>query len=611
MRDKKSREAPESAGRAGRRYAAAVTIRTALLRAFFGLVLGAIVLMGVLSFVDVRLVLQSEIAASLQSGAAAALQRIDTFFFAQLENIRIWRRLEVMQDIRVKDVDKRLSGFLSDLRQGQGSTYRALFCTDANGHIIASSDPALIGAEAPSVAQWSRVPGDSAGEVELQPVRASSAGAVALRASIADAFGSGRLGYLYALLDWRSVLDLLDDAAEGPASALLIDARGSVIGASRDLWAGSDLTRVSLAGWVPERGKPGAVVRDGSVLAQSTLLVGAAASSGYQHFPGLGWHMLMIEPIADAYRPIWHLLWSMVAVLLLTLAVAVWTSRRLAGRIARPIVALTELTRRFRQGEATRPFRAAGTVISEVRELNRAFVEMIEALENSREQIVRAGKLAVVGEMAAVMAHEVRTPLGILRTSAQLLERERDLNAKERELTGYIVSETDRLNRLVTLLVECARPRPPVFKPQDLHEIIDNVLNLLASKAEKKEVRLMREPYAQDAVLLCDREQLTQVFLNLVLNALQFVSEGGRVGVRTDVAREALLVQVFDDGPGIPAELRRRVFDPFFTRREGGVGLGLTVVQQIVQGHHGDIQVLQSRWGGACFEMRFGRTAEG
>ncbi len=218
---------------------------------------------------------------------------------------------------------------------------------------------------------------------------------------------------------------------------------------------------------------------------------------------------------------------------------------------------------------------------------------------------MRAGKLAVVGEMAAVMAHEVRTPLGILRSSAQLLERQPDPGERVRELTGYIVSETDRLNRLVTLLLECASPRPPDFKLHDLHEIADNVLNLLAARAEKKAVRLVRELAADDALLSCDREQMTQVFLNLVLNALQLVPAGGRVGIRTRIDGEMLVVQVLDEGPGIPGELRQRVFDPFFTRREGGVGLGLTVVQQIVQVHHGDIRATEGPWGGACFELRF------
>ncbi|MCK5983946.1 hypothetical protein KMY60_27875, partial [Klebsiella pneumoniae] len=137
-------------------------------------------------------------------------------------------------------------------------------------------------------------------------------------------------------------------------------------------------------------------------------------------------------------------------------------------RISRPIVALTEFARQFRQGAAQLPA-VPETTISEVVELHHAYVEMIGALERSREQIVRAGKLAVAGEMAAIMAHEVRTPMGIVRSSAQLLERQPNLGEKERELIGFIISETERLNRLVTMLLECARPQPPDFRPHDLH----------------------------------------------------------------------------------------------------------------------------------------------
>ncbi|HEY9199041.1 MAG TPA: ATP-binding protein, partial [Gammaproteobacteria bacterium] len=145
----------------------------------------------------------------------------------------------------------------------------------------------------------------------------------------------------------------------------------------------------------------------------------------------------------------------------------------------------------------------------------------------------------------------------------------------------------------------------PEFKARDVHEIIANVVNLLASKAEKNHVNLHTEFGAQDPVLLCDGEQLTQVFLNLVINALDFVPEGGRIGIHTRDAGEELLVSVLDDGPGIAPGQRARVFDPFFSRREGGIGLGLTIVQQIVQIHHARIDITDSPWGGARFDIRF------
>src|SRR3569833_3186436 len=243
--------------------------------------------------------------------------------------------------------------------------------------------------------------------------------------------------------------------------------------------------------------------------------------------------------------------------------------------------------------------------IAAVKELSQAYGEMTEALERSREQIVRAGKLAVVGEMAAIMVHEVRTPLGILRSSAQLLARQPHLDEKGRELTGFIISETDRLNRLVTLLLETASPRPPHFRPHNLNEIVDHALDLLAGKAEKKEVRLQRALSAAETMLTCDREQLIQVFLNLLINALHFAPVGGRIEVATHNRDGTLVASVADDGPGVPFDLRARIFDPIFTRREGGIGLGLTIVQQIVQAHRARISVGESAWGGASFDFEF------
>jgi signal transduction histidine kinase len=427
-----------------------------------------------------------------------------------------------------------------------------------------------------------------------------------LRTPIANAFGKGTIGYLYVLVDWDTIRALLDSAADkGNRSLLLLDHDGQVIATSRSLRDESTKSQqLRLQNWpLPVQGAV-SYIHQGHALGLGELLVGAATSSGYQQFRGLGWHILMVEPTAVSFAPIWRLLGAMLAVLLLTLLTGIWISSRVASRISRPIVALTEFARQFRQGAAQLPA-VPETTISEVKELHHAYVEMIGALERSREQIVRAGKLAVVGEMAAIMAHEVRTPMGIVRSSAQLLERQPNLGEKERELIGFIISETERLNRLVTMLLECARPQPPDYRPHDLHAIIDGVLGLLASRAENSGVSLTREASSMEMVLDCDREQMMQVLLNLILNALSFVGVGGRVAVSTYRDAGAMWVSVVDDGPGIPESLRPRVFDPFFSRREGGIGLGLTIVQQIVQVHGGEINISESAWGGAAFNLRF------
>lgn len=582
-----------------------MTTRTALLRLLVLMLLGTVSVVGALSFYEFRGALQAEIASNLEFGASTVMQRVDVFMFSHVENMLVWRDLEVMQDIRINDVDKRLSHLLSNLRAGQGTVYRSLLCTDDSGRIVAASDPALIGQQVPAASAWMSVPGARLGDISIAPVQGSQARAAMLRTPIANAFGKGTIGYLYVLVNWDTIRGLLDSAVDkGNRSLLLLDHDGQVIAASRSLRDRPENRQLRLQNWtLPAQGAV-SYIHPGRALGLGELLVGAATSGGYQQFRGLGWHILMVEPTAVSFAPIWRLLWAMLAVLLLTLLTGIWISSRVASRISRPIVALTEFARQFRQGAAQLPA-VPETTISEVEELHHAYVEMIGALERSREQIVRAGKLAVVGEMAAIMAHEVRTPMGIVRSSAQLLERQPNLGEKERELIGFIISETERLNRLVTMLLECARPQPPDFRPHDLHAIIDGVLGLLASRAENTGVTLSREASTMEMVLDCDREQMMQVFLNLILNALSFVGAGGRVAVSTYRDADAMWISVVDDGPGVPELLRPRVFDPFFSRREGGIGLGLTIVQQIVQVHGGEINVSESAWGGAAFNLRF------
>ncbi|HEY2861726.1 MAG TPA: histidine kinase dimerization/phospho-acceptor domain-containing protein, partial [Terracidiphilus sp.] len=505
-----------------------MTTRSALFRLLLWTLLGTMLVVGVLSFYQFRNALRAEIAANLRFGASTVMQQIDTLLFTHIENMRVWSRLEVMQDIRVNDVDKRLSHFLSDLHAGQGSTYAALLCTDEEGRVVAASQPSYLGRMAPSAPSWRAISGARLGGVSIARVQDDMGRKVALRTAIPNAFGAGSLGYLYVVLDWRALQQLLDDAVDrGPRGLLLLNEHGQVIAASVTLRAGVPLGAPALDWPLPLHGAM-SYVHDGSAFGYNAVLVGAATSNGYQQFRGLGWHIVMMEPTAVSFGPIWRLLWVMLAVLVLTLLAALWISSRLANRIARPIVALTDFARRFRQRESDLPSLPA-TNILEIQELHHAYVEMIEALARSREQVVRAGKLAVVGEMAAIMAHEVRTPLGILRNSAQLLQRQSGEDARQQELVGFIFSETERLNRLVTLLLECARPTPPHFRPHDMHAIIDEVLRILTSRAEKAGV-LLSSSFAEPVlVFTCDREQIIQVLLNLVLNALAFVGERGRV----------------------------------------------------------------------------------
>jgi signal transduction histidine kinase len=385
--------------------------------------------------------------------------------------------------------------------------------------------------------------------------------------------------------------------------AVLFDAEGRIIAASAPLRLRGLLLSGALDAWRSEVLRDAVVADPDGMLGVGEVLAGSANSQGYQRFPGFGWTVQVYQPTALAFAPIDRMAAAFALLLVLTSAAAVALSMLIAARIARPIVQLTGLTRHFMHKQSVADTISPGS--GEVGELTRSFLTMIRDLEKSRENLVRAAKLAVVGEMAATMAHEVRTPLGIIRSSAQMLHREPGLSEVGQEMLGYILSENDRLNTLISSLLDCARPRPPNFTPHPLHLIARRAMDLLKLQAQRKNIRLCDELHADQDLLLCDEEQLLQVLLNLVMNAVQILPPGGTVTLRSQRTPAGLALDVDDDGPGIPEENRPKVFDPFFTQREGGIGLGLTVVQQIIRAHGAEISALASPSGGARFHILF------
>lgn len=588
-----------------------VTIRSTLLKAFVVVALAPAILLAGLAFVKARQALQAEIEQSLASQAGAIAADLDKVLFERLQNAAIWSRLEVMQDLQVQDVDRRLSGFLARLQEGYGGVYRDLSAIDPQGRIVASSTPAALGK---SLAR-----GHPAQQVSLSgtplalrlpaPGAAGEGATLSICAPIVSRFDDAPLGELRLDFDWRQVNDMLDRAAGNDRTVAIVDASGRLIAASRRLREASLSDGAPAeAEWTRLPAANGAYVLDDTPAYASTVAVGVGRAAAFGGFEGLGWRTLVIEPLDEALAPIHRMV--AIALLLLgalvaaTLALAVWIS----GAIARPIVALTETTRRYRRDGRLSDAPPGGA--GEVGELSAAFVEMIGHIEESRRNLVRASKLAMVGEMSSVIAHEVRTPLGIIRSSAQMLRREPGLSPEGHEMTGFIDSETERLNRLVSTMLDSARPRAPVFVPTDVHALIRRCFGLLAGQAAKKQVVFAEALDAADPVADMDAEQMSQVFLNLILNALQILPEGGTVKAFSADLGDALEIGIADDGPGIAPEERERIFEAFFFRREGGVGLGLAIVQQIVQAHGGTIVAGQSALGGALFTLHLPRHAE-
>jgi two-component system, NtrC family, sensor histidine kinase HydH len=217
----------------------------------------------------------------------------------------------------------------------------------------------------------------------------------------------------------------------------------------------------------------------------------------------------------------------------------------------------------------------------------------LRQIKRLEEEVRRAEKLAAVGELAAGVAHEIRNPLSSIRGLAQFLRRALAGRPKEREYAELMVKEVDRINRVVTDLLTLARPQEPELAPTELEELLDHTVRLVQADAARRGVNIHKIVARDLPKAVMDESQITQALLNLLLNALQAMEQGGtiEVGANVEAPDSCLHLWVEDGGPGIPAAHMGKIFEPFFTTRVEGTGLGLAIVQKIVANHRGEIRV--------------------
>lgn len=213
-------------------------------------------------------------------------------------------------------------------------------------------------------------------------------------------------------------------------------------------------------------------------------------------------------------------------------------------------------------------------------------------IKRLQEKVRRSEKLAAIGELAAGIAHEVRNPLSSIRGFAQFLKNVLRDRPKEGEYAELMVKEVDRINNVVTNLLSFARPAHPEPAPTDISEMIRHTVRLVHEDAAIRNVAMTVDVAHDLGEVNLDGNQITQVMLNLVLNSLQAVAQGGHIRIAARRANSGgLELLVEDDGPGIPPDRAKRIFDPFFTTKEKGTGLGLSIVQMIVENHGGEINI--------------------
>lgn len=304
------------------------------------------------------------------------------------------------------------------------------------------------------------------------------------------------------------------------------------------------------------------------------------------------------------------------------------------GRLlSRPILELKGLVQRFSAGERDlRIERSSGDEIGELaeefntmtaalRQREYAIIQLNKSLEakvqertaelqaknillvKTQEELVRAEKLAAVGELAAGVAHEINNPMAIIRGNAELLLMELPPDHPSREEAEIISRQVSRVKGIVGQLLSFARQQPKNLKRFAIHPVLEEILLQVKHHVSLEGVKVQWEPTVAEIVLEGDADQLRQVFTNLIINAIQAMEEGGVLTVRTSLGTgsDTCLIEIGDSGDGIPPEQMKHIFTPFFTTKQSGTGLGLSVSYGIIKDHGGTIAVRSELHHGAVF----------
>jgi signal transduction histidine kinase len=283
-------------------------------------------------------------------------------------------------------------------------------------------------------------------------------------------------------------------------------------------------------------------------------------------------------------------------------------------RFTQPIERLTVAAKRIEEGDLK--YRVNIDRDDEIGSLATAFDQMAERLmqrerelKQSQDTLRRADRLSSLGLLTAGLAHEIRNPLVAIRTFTQLLPERYD-DAEFREgFQGLALKEVDRICGLINDLLSFARPSKPNVAPENVNDVVENIARILETQAKEKNVVISRDFGDNLPKVWIDREQMKQVFMNLILNAIQAMKDGGSINIMsrsvsrngTQPSGDFVQVEVRDTGIGIPEENLQHIFDPFFTSKDEGSGLGLAVSHQIVQEHGGFVTVESQIGKGTAF----------
>ena len=293
-----------------------------------------------------------------------------------------------------------------------------------------------------------------------------------------------------------------------------------------------------------------------------------------------------------------------ILIFLLGSALSLGVGWLVSRRLTQPLRALSEGVSAITAGDYSQRVEVSGD--DELAELANTFNHMadgLQVLQNLESQLRRRDRLHALGEVAMGLAHEIRNPLGIIKTATQLLHRRAALPETDMRHLEYVISEVTRINDLITEFLDFAKPSPPLRAVISARQLLEELLGFCAPELCNHHIEAMIDDQAPGATLFADARQLQQACLNLVLNAIDAMPAGGNLRLGIAKAGRTTIISISDSGQGIPPDMIERIFNPFVTTKASGTGLGLAKVFSIMENHDGRVECVNQPGVGATFNL--------
>ncbi len=341
--------------------------------------------------------------------------------------------------------------------------------------------------------------------------------------------------------------------------------------------------------------------------------------SAYRYIPVLKWGLVAKQDLTEAFAPIEKLKNHVIVLIFICLAFVIVIGISFTNRITKPILQLVEGAKAIGLGNLDQRISVVsqnevGLLAEEFNQmaakLKESYSNLEQKIDERTSQLLRAERLAAVGELAAEVAHEINNPLGGLRNFASMLESESENAAQTKKYAVLMLEGLKRVEMIVKRLLTFSRPYALHVSENNINTIINNSIEFIEHRVDPSHVFIHKNLNESLPPIYIDADHISQVFINVMINALESMPNGGTLTIKTDTCKKhesCITVYITDTGCGISNETINKIFEPFFTTKnkegEKGLGMGLAISKRIIEDHHGEISVESMVGAGTTFKI--------